>query len=168
MKTVYMYDKETKAYTGTKLVIPEYKTLNKLENRTRMVDIPQIVTIKVLHTFLDENKEYQEKEVDQDILQYQTVELHYQEVIPNGYTEIYNYPECYTEVPVPAYYKPVWDGEKWIETITEEELEEMNKPKPQEPSEIEKLKKKLELTEKALDDLIMGSDVYKKELAQNG
>lgn len=144
MKTVYMYDKETKAYTGTKLVIPEYKTLNKLENRTRTADIPQITTIKTVHTFLDENKEYQEKEVDQDILQYQTIELHYQEVIPNGYTEIYNYPECYTEVPVPAYYKPVWDSEKWIETITEEELEEMNKPKPQEPTELEKLQDQVE------------------------
>ncbi|EDX65346.1 hypothetical protein BC059799_B0065 (plasmid) [Bacillus cereus NVH0597-99] len=51
-----------------------------------------------------------------------------------------NIPENSTEIPLPQpNWKPVWDGEKWIETITEEELEEMNKPQPNKPSEIEKL-----------------------------
>ncbi|WP_242226668.1 hypothetical protein [Bacillus cereus group sp. BfR-BA-01358] len=51
-----------------------------------------------------------------------------------------NIPENSTEIPLPQpNWKPVWDGEKWVETITEEELEEMNKPQPNKPSEIEKL-----------------------------
>lgn len=51
-----------------------------------------------------------------------------------------NIPENSTEIPLPQpNWKPVWDGEKWVETITEEELEEMNKPQPHKPSEIEKL-----------------------------
>ncbi|OAK20854.1 hypothetical protein [Bacillus wiedmannii] len=49
-------------------------------------------------------------------------------------------PENSTEIPLPQpNWKPVWDGEKWVETITEEELEEINKPQPHKPSEIEKL-----------------------------
>lgn len=49
-------------------------------------------------------------------------------------------PENSTELSLPQpNWKPVWDGEKWVETITEEELEEMNKPQPHKPSEIEKL-----------------------------
>ncbi|MCU4797023.1 hypothetical protein OB971_18260 [Bacillus cereus] len=51
-----------------------------------------------------------------------------------------NIPENSTEIPLPQpNWKPVWDGEKWVETITEEELEEINKPQPHKPSEIEKL-----------------------------
>ncbi|HFK1403401.1 TPA: hypothetical protein ACGXK1_005501 [Bacillus cereus] len=51
-----------------------------------------------------------------------------------------NIPENSTEIPLPQpNWKPVWDGENWIETITEEELEEMNKPQPHKPSGIEKL-----------------------------
>ena len=42
--------------------------------------------------------------------------------------------------------KPRWTGSAWIETATEEEikeLEESNKPKPKESTEIEILKKQL-------------------------
>ena len=45
-----------------------------------------------------------------------------------------------------TYVKPKWTGVKWIETATEEEikeLEESNKPKPKESTEIEILKKQL-------------------------
>lgn len=166
MKTLYLYDKETGAFTETKMISPVFKSLNKLEDKKQTFDIPEIVTVKTTLKYLDTNGDYQEKEVERRKLQYTPVELSYQEEVSDGYTEVYEFPDYpYTEIPLPVpNWKPVWDGEKWIETITEEELEEMNKPKPQEPSELEQLKKKLALTEKALDDLIMGNNTLKKEL----
>ncbi|MCW1941751.1 hypothetical protein OMD49_29535 [Bacillus anthracis] len=166
MKTLYLYDKETGAFTETKMISPVFKSLNKLEEIKQTFDIPEIVTVKTIHRYLDTDGNYQEKEVERRKLQYTPVELSYQEEVSDGYTEIYEFPDYpYTEIPLPVpNWKPVWDGEKWIETITEEELEEMNKPKPQEPSELEQLKKKLALTEKALDDLIMGNNAFEKEL----
>lgn len=81
-----------------------------------------------------------------------------------------NIPENSTEIPLPQpNWKPVWDGENWIETITEEELEEMNKPQPHKPSEIEKLnalitemKDKQETLEEENAGLILSS--IKKEM----
>ncbi|PEJ69168.1 hypothetical protein [Bacillus wiedmannii] len=81
-----------------------------------------------------------------------------------------NIPENATEIPLPQpNWKPVWDGEKWIETITEEELEEMNKPQPHKPSEIEKLnalitemKDKQETLEEENAGLVLSS--IKKEM----
>ncbi|PGC22761.1 hypothetical protein COM23_20910 [Bacillus wiedmannii] len=165
MKTVYLYDKETGAYKEKQMISFTFKSLNKLESRTTTFDNPEVVTVKTTLRHLDNQGKYHEEEVEKKILQFKTTELQYQDEVYGGYTEVYEYPEYCTEVPVPvSYYKPVWDGEKWIETITEEELNEMEKPKPQEPSELEQLKKKLALTEKALDDLIMGNNAFKKEL----
>ncbi|PFD98929.1 hypothetical protein CN288_20365 [Bacillus sp. AFS023182] len=145
MKTLYLYDKETGAYTETKAISPVFKSLNKLEDRVRTIDVPEIITVKTTIRYLDDNQVYQEKEVDRVKLQYQTEEFKYQEEVFDRYIEVYEYPECYTEVPLPIpNWKPVWDGEKWIETITEEELEEMNKPEPQEPTELEKLQDQVE------------------------
>ncbi|EJQ55439.1 hypothetical protein IEI_00702 [Bacillus wiedmannii] len=81
-----------------------------------------------------------------------------------------NIPENSTEIPLPQpNWKPVWDGEKWVETITEEELEEMNKPQPNKPSEIEKLnalitemKDKQETLEEENAGLVLSS--IKKEM----
>ncbi len=81
-----------------------------------------------------------------------------------------NIPENSTEIPLPQpNWKPVWDGENWIETITEEELEEINKPQPHKPSEIEKLnalitemKDKQETLEEENAGLVLSS--IKKEM----
>lgn len=131
-----------------------YKSLNKLENRTATFDKPEVITVKTTLRYLDNQGQYHEEEVEKKVLQFKTTELQYQEEVYDGYAEVYEYPEYCTEVPVPtSYYKPVWDGEKWIETITEEELEEMNKPKPQEPTELEKLQDQVEFLADQVADL---------------
>jgi hypothetical protein len=54
------------------------------------------------------------------------------------------------ELPQPNY-KPVFKDGEWVETITQEELDELlNKPKPKTDEE------RLSLIEAALDDLLLG------------
>ena len=41
--------------------------------------------------------------------------------------------------PAQGLYKPKWDGDKWVEGATQEEIDELTKPQPQEPTELELL-----------------------------
>ena len=41
--------------------------------------------------------------------------------------------------PAQGLYAPKWDGDKWVEGATQEEIDELTKPKPQEPTEKERL-----------------------------
>ena len=41
--------------------------------------------------------------------------------------------------PAQGLYVQKWDGEKWVEGATQEEIDELTKPKPQEPTELELL-----------------------------
>ena len=51
------------------------------------------------------------------------------------------------ETPCPAgFYKPRWSGEKWVEGLTQEEINELKKPRPKEIS----LEERLEQTEQLL------------------
>lgn len=67
-------------------------------------------------------------------------------------------PKHFTTVKLPTdknniqkpFYKPKWDGKKWIETATKEEIEEINKPPTQEGNSLEEYKK-------AFDILLGGS-----------
>lgn len=154
MKLLHVYNKETGAYISDDVIFPRQKEIRGMVTKTR---IETVVTGT-------------EKVGDYEYPIYGDKEVEYEEEDVIDYEDVYDIPDNATEIPLPQpNWKPVWNGEEWIETITQEELDEMNKPQiPQEPSELEKLKKKLELTEKALDDLIMGSSVYKKELMRNG
>ncbi|MDM5188622.1 hypothetical protein QUF99_15235 [Bacillus sp. DX4.1] len=68
--------------------------------------------------------------------------------------EVYDIPENSTEIPLyQPNWKPVFGNEKWVETITQEELDEWNKPKPQEPSEFEELQERVEFLAKQVADL---------------
>ncbi|PEJ57388.1 hypothetical protein CN692_13320 [Bacillus sp. AFS002410] len=60
-----------------------------------------------------------------------------------------------TEKPLPQpNYRPIFNGSEWVETITQEELDEMLN-RPQDKTEIEILKERLALSEAAIDFLIM-------------
>lgn len=62
-----------------------------------------------------------------------------------------------TALPQPLpFYKPKWNGVKWIEGATQEEIDELTKVEPSPPTEIELLKQRLEGMESALVDLILG------------
>ena len=78
-------------------------------------------------------------------------------VFPN-YLDEYELPEgnyTFVEIPQPNW-KPKFDGSKWIEIITDEELEDINNPpeeQPGEQSEIDYLKEKNIELETALLEL---------------
>lgn len=59
---------------------------------------------------------------------------------------------CTLEVVPDGIYYPIFTNGKWVKTV-EPKPEE---PKPEEPSELEQIKKQMELMQKALDELIMG------------
>ena len=48
-------------------------------------------------------------------------------------------PQYIEEAPEQGLYKPKWDGDKWVEGATQEEIDELTKPQPQEPTELELL-----------------------------
>ncbi|SCA96752.1 Uncharacterized protein BWINRA5_00067 [Bacillus mycoides] len=83
---------------------------------------------------------------------YETIKVPYEEDVIVGYEP--DIPEnCTLEVcPDGIYYPKFVDG-KWIKTV-EPKPEE---PKPQEPSELEKLKKQLELMQQAMDEMIINN-----------
>lgn len=82
---------------------------------------------------------------------YETVKVPYEEDVIVGYEPDIP-PNCTLEVCPWLAYEPVFKEGKWVKTV---------EPKPEEPqlektSELEELKKKQELVEKALDDLLLG------------
>ena len=58
--------------------------------------------------------------------------------------------------PAQALYKPKWDGDKWVEGATQEEIDELTKPQPQEPT----VEERLEQTEKLLQTVTMAFTEY--------
>ena len=58
----------------------------------------------------------------------------------------------YIDVPVPSgFFHPRWDGKKWVEGLSEEEIKELTKPRPKELS----LEERLEQTEQLLQATTM-------------
>lgn len=53
-------------------------------------------------------------------------------------------------------YPPKWDGEKWINGATQEEIDELTKPQPQEPT----IEERLEQTEVLLQTVTMAFTEY--------
>ncbi|MEG7934993.1 hypothetical protein J0817_19755 [Bacillus mobilis] len=81
---------------------------------------------------------------------YEPIKVPYGEDVIVGYEpDIPN--NCTLEVCPWLAYEPVFDGEKWVKTVEPEIVE----PQPQEPSELEKLKKQMELMQKAMDEMII-------------
>lgn len=73
-----------------------------------------------------------------------------------GYKEVYDIPENSTELPLPQpNWKPVFKDGVWVETITQEELDELNKPSVPRVTEIQKLKDKVEFLSNQVADMIL-------------
>ena len=76
--------------------------------------------------------------------------------------------ENMTTVPLlVGYVKPTFTGREWIEGATDEEVkawEEANKPKPQEPNEIELLKEEVILLKEENKNIIKEKEALKDRL----
>ncbi|MGK3612564.1 hypothetical protein [Bacillus cereus] len=135
-----MYNKDTGAYVGDDVIFPRQEEIRGMVTKTRIETV-------VIGT---------EKVGDYEYPVYDNIEVPYEEEDVIGYEDIYDIPDNATEIPLPQpNWKPVWNGEKWIETITQEELDEMNKPQIPQPSELDKLKAELEVTKAAMAEFIM-------------
>ena len=53
--------------------------------------------------------------------------------------------------PAQGLYKPKWDGDKWVEGATQEEIDELTKPQPQEPTEIDLLQAQVQASSDYVD-----------------
>lgn len=75
-------------------------------------------------------------EIDKDGYWIRDVQLY-----PIGYGDeevLYEYPDYYTEIKPPTeiqpFWRPRWTGTEWIEDMSKEEIDELNKPQPTEPT----------------------------------
>ncbi|WP_255259412.1 hypothetical protein [Bacillus wiedmannii] len=142
MKLLHVYNKNTGAYTGDDVIFPRKEEIRGMVTKTRIETV-------VIGT---------EKVGDYEYPIFGNEEVQYEEEDVIGYKDVYDIPDNATEIPLPQpNWKPVWNGEEWIETITQEELDELNKPQIPQPSELDKLKKQQELMQQALDELIISS-----------
>ena len=142
MKQIHVYNKETGVYVGDDVIFPRQEEIRGMVTKTRIETV-------VIGT---------EKAGDYEYPIYGDKEVQYEEEDIIGYEDVYDIPDNATEQPLPQpNWKPVFKDGKWIETITQEELDEMNKPQIPQPSELDKLKKQQELMQQALDELIISS-----------
>ena len=58
--------------------------------------------------------------------------------------------------PAQGLYVPKWDGDKWVEGATQEEIDELTKPQPYEPT----IEERLEQTEELLRTVTMAFTEY--------
>ncbi|KAA0763007.1 hypothetical protein [Bacillus sp. SH5-2] len=83
-------------------------------------------------------------------VEYEPIRVPYQEDVVIGYEP--DIPEnCTLEVCPWLGYEPVFKDGKWVKTVEPEPVE----PQPEEPSELEILKKQMELMQKAMDEMII-------------
>ncbi|HHT7143116.1 TPA: hypothetical protein ACTZ34_005071 [Bacillus cereus] len=142
MKLLHVYNKDTGAYIGDDVIFPRQEEIRGMVTKTRIETV-------VIGT---------EKVGDYEYPKYGNIEVQYEEEDVIGYEDVYDIPDNATELPLPQpNWKPVFKDGKWIETITQEELDEMNKPQIPQSSELDKLKKQQELMQQALDELIISS-----------
>ncbi|WP_240519171.1 hypothetical protein [Bacillus wiedmannii] len=142
MKLLHVYNKETGSYIGDDVIFPRQEEIRGMVTKTRIETV-------VIGT---------EKVGGYEYPIYGNEEVQYEEEDVIGYEDVYDIPDNATEIPLPQpNWKPVFKDGKWIETITQEELDELNKPQIPQPSELDKLKKQQELMQQALDELIISS-----------
>ncbi|MHC2836217.1 hypothetical protein [Bacillus sp. F9_6S_D1_P_5] len=83
-------------------------------------------------------------------VEYETIKVPYEEDIIVGYEP--DIPEnCTLEVCPWLGYEPVFKDGKWVKTVEPEPVE----PQPEKSSELEELKKQMELMQKAMDEMII-------------
>lgn len=66
------------------------------------------------------------------------------------------------DLPQPNFYKPQWDGEKWMEGATQEEIDEIIKPVPRHLSDTEILGQ--QMTEREIEAMVQGQQITDIEL----
>lgn len=114
--------------------------------------------MKLVHLFDKETREYLGDELlfpKQEVINEVDGEVTFEEA--------YNIPENSTELPLPQpNWKPVFKDGAWIETITQDELDELNKPVVSSPTDTESLA--LQVSD--LEISLMEEQVKGEELAQ--
>nr|MBS9407659.1 hypothetical protein [Streptococcus oralis] len=121
MKHIYLYNKDTGAYIGDDVIFARQEEIRGMVTKTRIETV-------VIGTEQVGDYEY-------PIFGNEEVQCEEEDVI--GYKDVYDIPDNATELPLPQpNWKPVFKDGKWIETITQEELDEMNKPQIPQPSEL--------------------------------
>lgn len=85
-------------------------------------------------------------------VEYEPIKVPYEEDVIVGYEPDIP-PNCTLEVCPDGIYYPICVEGKWVKTV-EPQPEE---PQPEEPSEVDKLKKTLELMQQAMDEIIMNN-----------
>ncbi|MFB6728998.1 hypothetical protein ACMZ5A_25760 [Bacillus mobilis] len=140
MKQIHVYNKENGVYISDDVIFPRQEEIKGMVPKTRIETV-------VIGTEKVDGYEYPV---------YDNIEVPYEEEDVIGYKDVYDIPDNATEIPLPqTNWKPVFKDGKWIETITQEELDEMNKPQIPQPSELDKLKGELEVTKVAMAEFIM-------------
>ncbi|MEH7464348.1 hypothetical protein V7166_20465 [Bacillus thuringiensis] len=139
MKIVHIYDEKTGAYVTDNIVFPRHEEIKELV------------------------KKVAREEVKKSDFEIEFVEKPYEELEIVGYKEVYDLPQNSTEVPLPQpNWKPVFKDGSWIETITQDELDELNKPVVSSPTDTESLA--LQVSD--LEIQLMEEQVKGEELAQ--
>lgn len=82
--------------------------------------------------------------IDNEGFYIEDVILEDDDIIPIGCIEV----EC-----PDGFYRPKWNGRIWIEGLTKDEIEELRKPKPQPPSEMDLLKEEVLQQSEAMVDM---------------
>ncbi|AXY09930.1 hypothetical protein CUC43_25675 [Bacillus thuringiensis LM1212] len=107
-------------------------------------------TIQFEATYAEPISKYDCSDCVMASIDYETIKAPYEEDVVIGYEP--DIPEnCTLEVCPWLGYEPVFKEGKWVKTV-EPKVEEQQPP---EPSELEKLKKQLELMQKAMDEMII-------------
>lgn len=84
-------------------------------------------------------------------VKYEPIKVPYQEDVVIGYEP--DIPEnCTLQVCPDLIYAPIFKNGKWLKTVVPKPEE----PQPEEPSELELLKKQVELMQQAMDELLLG------------
>lgn len=55
-------------------------------------------------------------------------------------------------IPAQGLHQPKWDGTEWVEGLSEEEIDELTKPQPQEPT----IEERLQMAEDTIMFVLMG------------
>ncbi|WP_318582873.1 hypothetical protein [Bacillus paranthracis] len=152
-----IYEKQTFYREEQKEVITEEKLCElhqSIDDGTYVpVEIPQPEEEGEDHTPIYEEpiSKYECPDCVMRSVEYETIKVPYEEDVIVGYEPDIP-PNCTLEVCPWLAYEPVFKEGKWVKTV-EPKVEE---PQPEEPSELELIKKQLELTQQALDDLLLG------------
>lgn len=140
MKIVHIYDEKTRAYVTDRIIFPRHEEIKELVKKVAREEVKKPITRIEEQVVTDDDGNEETIKVEVPDFEIEFVEKPYEELEIVGYKEVYDLPENSTEVPLPQpNWKPVFKDGSWIETITQEELDELNKPVVSSPTDTESL-----------------------------